>query len=72
MEYFKHWNVNKDYKQTADDIVWKFHYFFIAQILREINFGDSRSDKSVLMALDLDFYTFLHFLKVGIYQMNKI
>ena len=26
--------------------VWKFHYFSITQILRGINFGDSRSAKS--------------------------
>ena len=29
--------------------VWKFHDFSITQILREINFGDSRSAKSAIL-----------------------
>ena len=56
--------------------MWKFHDFPITQILREINFGDCRSAKSAILtyleALNLDFDEFLHFLKVEIYQMNKI
>ena len=44
--------------------VWKFHNFSISQILREINFGDSRSAKSAiwkhLEALKFDFDAFLH------------
>ena len=31
--------------------VWKFQDFSIAQILREINFGDSRSAKSAVFAI---------------------
>ena len=50
--------------------------FSITQILREINFGDSKSAKSAVLtyleALDLDFYEFLHFLTAEIYQNNKI
>ena len=42
--------------------VWKFHDFPITQILREINFGDSRSAKSAILtdleALNLMFYEF--------------
>ena len=45
-------------------------------ILREINFEDSRSTKSVILArleaLNCDFYDFLHFLKAEIDQINKI
>ena len=48
--------------------VWKFHNFSISLILREINFGDSRSAKYAIIphlgALKIDFfYDFLHFLK---------
>ena len=50
--------------------VWKFHNFSITQILREINFGDSRSAKSAILghfeALNFDFYEFWHFLKAEI------
>ena len=49
--------------------------FCIIQILREINFTDSGSAKSVILthfeALNFDFHEFLHFLKAAIYQMNK-
>ena len=40
--------------------VWKFHDFSITQILREINFEDSRRAKSAILthleALDFDFF----------------
>ena len=40
--------------------VWKFHDFSINQILREINFSDSKSEKSAVLthlkALNFDFY----------------
>ena len=53
----------------------KFHDFPITQILREINLGDSRGAKFAILthleALIWDFYEFLHFLKSGIYQINK-
>ena len=56
--------------------VWKFHDFFIIQILREINFEASWSAKSAILphleALNFDFDDFVHFLLVEIYQMNKI
>ena len=42
--------------------VWKFHDYSITHILREINFGDSRSAKSaifaILEALIFDFQEF--------------
>ena len=42
--------------------VWKFHDFSITQILREINFVDSRSAKSAILthleAQNFDFYEF--------------
>ena len=56
--------------------VWKFHDFFITQILREIKFWNSTSAKSAILthleALNFDFYDFLLFLEVEMYQMNKI
>ena len=54
----------------------KFHDFSIARILREINFGDSRSAKFAisihLESLNFDSYEFLHFLKSKIDQINKV
>ena len=56
--------------------MWKFQDFFITQILREINFGDSRSAKSAILthleALKFDFYEFLHFQKAENHQINLI
>ena len=56
--------------------MWKFHEFYITQILRENNSWDSRSAKSAisthLEAVNFDFYEFLHLLKADIYQRNKI
>ena len=56
--------------------MWKFQDFCISQILREINFGDSRSAKSAIVthleALNFGFYGFLHFLKAEISQIGKI
>ena len=56
--------------------MWKFDDFSITQILRENNFGNSRSAKSTISnhseALNFDFYEFLHCLKAEIYQSNEI
>ena len=56
--------------------MWKFYDFSITQILREVNFGDSRSVKSAILphlqVLNFDFYQIWHFLKAEIYQINKI
>ena len=56
--------------------MWKFHEFSIAQIFREINFGDTESTKSATLthseALNFDFYEFLHILKTEIYLIYKI
>ena len=45
-------------KSHMEYTVWKFHDFSINQILREINFWDSRSAKSAILAhfetLDFD------------------
>lgn len=50
--------------------------FSTTQILLEINFWDSRSVKSAFLthleSMEFDFYEVLHFLKVEIYQNNKI
>ena len=56
--------------------VENFRIFSVTPILREINLWDSRSVKSAILtqleALNFDFYELLHFLKVEIYQINKI
>ena len=66
-------------KQTDENVntnssQWKFHDFSITQILREINFGDSRSAKSGILthseALNFDSYVFLHFLKAEVDQIT--
>ena len=48
----------------------KFH-----NLLREINFWDSRGAKSAILthleAPNFDFYEFFHFLKAEINQINK-
>ena len=50
--------------------------FFIIQILREINFKGSKSEKSVILtnsvALNFGYFEILHFLKAESYQSNKI
>ena len=55
--------------------MWKFHEFSIIQILREINFGDSRSTKAAILthleALNFASYEFLHFLKAEIYLISE-
>ena len=54
----------------------KFHDFSITQILREINFVDSRNAKYAILthleAMNFDFHEFLHFLKAENDQINKI
>ena len=56
--------------------MWKFHDFPITQILREINFGNSRSAKIDNLThsevLNFDFNELLHFLKAEIYQINQV
>ena len=55
---------------------WKFHDFSITKILRENNFGDSRSAEFVILthleAVNYDYCEFLHFLNPKIYHFNKI
>ena len=55
--------------------MWKFHYFSITQILCEINFWNSIGAKSAiltqLVALNLDFYEFLHSMNAEIYHVKK-
>ena len=53
-----------------------FNDISITQILREIKFGDYTSAKSAisthLEVRNFAFYEILHFLKVEIYQIDKI
>ena len=55
--------------------MWKIYDFSITQILREINFWDSRSAKSAILthieALNFDFYEFLHSLETEMYQIEQ-
>ena len=55
--------------------MWKFQDFSVTQILREINFWDSKNAKLAILthleALNFDFQEFLHFLKGEIDQINK-
>ena len=55
--------------------MWRFRDFSVTQILLEINFEESRSEKSAILAhletQDFDFDEFLQFLKAEIYQSNK-
>ena len=56
--------------------VWKLQAFSITQILRENEIGECRSAKSAisihLVALNFDFYEFLHYYKAKTFQINKI
>ena len=56
--------------------MWNIHNFSVTQILREINFKDSRDAKLTtftnLEALNFDFHELLHFLKADIHQIIKI
>ena len=38
-------------KVSAPTTVWKFQDFSVIQILREINFGESRSSKTAVFAI---------------------
>ena len=70
--FFTLWEIREIYSQT----VWKFHNFAITQILREINFWDSKSAKLAILthleALKFEFYLFLYFLKAANDQISKI
>ena len=56
--------------------VWNFQHFSVTEILREINFGGSRSAKSALLihleTQNFDLYEVLYFLKAEIDQIDKI
>ena len=55
--------------------VWKLCAISITQILREINFGDSRSAKSAILthleAANFDFYEIKQFLKLIFTKLTK-
>ena len=56
--------------------MWKFHNFFITQILCEIKTGEFRGAKpaifTYLEALNFNLYEILHFLMTENYQIEKI
>ena len=76
----KSWTKNIQCPKSTQSIflntVWKLHDFSITQILREINFGDSRSAKSAILTHSeaLNFCTFwkLKFTKSTKFRAPKI
>ena len=64
------------YSRSYQSTLWKFQDFSVFQILREINFWESRSTKSAILthleAPKLDFYLILDILKTKIYKINQI
>ena len=54
--------LTKSLSKSVNFTVWKFHDFYISQILREINFGEFRSAKSAILThlegLNFDFMNF--------------
>ena len=50
--------------------MWKFQEFSITQILREINFEDSRSAKSAVFAI-LGAVNFAHLVNVSLQKVQK-
>ena len=50
--------------------LWKFHDFSIAQILREINFGESRSSKTAVFAI-LGAVNFVDLVKFSLQKVQK-
>ena len=52
--------------------MWKFHYFSITQLLREIKLDDFKCPKTAILthleALNLDFNDVFHFLKSEIHE----
>ena len=63
------------FEQVQEGTVWKFQDLSVTQILREINFWDSKNARLAILthleALNFDFQEFLHFLKAVIYQIDK-
>ena len=51
MEEFGRKNPTTSIITPVRNTVWKFHDFSITQILREINFGDSRSFMTAIFAI---------------------
>ena len=54
--------------------VWKFHDFSVIQILREINFGESRSSKTAIFVISgaLNFVTLVNLSLQKVHSTYKI
>ena len=50
--------------------MWKFHYFSVIQILREINFGESISYKDTVFDI-LWAMTFGHLVNISLQRVQK-
>ena len=70
------WGLRGSNANANQSTMWKFHDFSITQILREINFGDSKNAicpiLTHLVAFNFDSHDFLHFWKAEIDQINNI
>jgi len=59
--------VNFSIFQTLKGTLWKFQDFFVIQILREINFGESRHSKNANFAILWD----SEFVDLGKFRPSK-
>ena len=50
--------------------MWKFQYFSITQILRQINFWDTRSSKTASFAI-LGAVNFVHLVNISLQKVQK-
>jgi len=57
-------------RRNDENTVWNFHSFSITQILREINFGDSRSAKSAVFVI-LESVNFLYLVNFCLQKVQK-
>ena len=68
-----HFSIEKGHDQTRPSKVWKFQDFSITQILREINFGESRRAKTAIFAIlgALNFVDLVHFSFEKVQKFTK-
>ena len=61
---------HKDNEHLYQSTVWKFQDFCITEILREINFEDSRSAKSAVFAI-LGAVNFVYLVNFSLQKVQK-
>ena len=52
--------------------VWKFQDIFVTKILREINFGESRSSKTTIFFSLLEVLNFVVFVNFGLQKLQNL